>query len=224
MNKEDAYIKNILKSLNLDRKESEELKIQFKDHISSLKKEYIDKGCNDEKATELALNDFGNENNITEMFNSGVSSDISNKKQISIVILCLYLFPFFAFLIRVAQFEMPYYRFSIINIIPLATLIPILKSIFYYGTNINTLIIPLSFLAFIPIGILIPLINVKSNIFRNNLKLYIIVILSIQAIKFIIGIGRANIDFAIIQLLGCIIGYSIHKILIKSKNIKKIVN
>lgn len=218
MNKEDIYIRNILKKLNLDRKESEELKIQFKDHISSLKKEYIDKGCTDEKATELALNDFGNENNITEMFNSGVSSDINNKKKISIVILCLYLFPFFAFLIRVAQFEMPYYRFSIINIIPLITLKSMLKSIFYYGPNFTILIILLSFIAFIPIGILIPLINVNSNLFRNNLKLYIIIILSIQVGKTIIGLGRGNIDFAIIELLGCLIGYSIYKI----KSIRKV--
>ncbi|MBU3174578.1 hypothetical protein [Clostridium estertheticum] len=68
MDKVDKYIKKVINELDLDKKEIDELKTQFKDHIFSLKAEYLEKSYSDDKAIDLALEDFGNEHNISEMF------------------------------------------------------------------------------------------------------------------------------------------------------------
>ena len=214
MSKIDTYISKVINPLDLDKKEANELKFQFKDHIISLKDEYLEKGYSIDEATDLALKNFGNEHNISEMFNNEKIAFFDNPKKVIISIFCAYLFILFAFLNRVSAFELPRLRFSILNIIPFATLIPLVKYLLYNGPNVNTLIIPCECLWFIPVGVLIPLISSKkTNSFKANLKIYIITVLSIQIIKFVIGIGRGNIDYAIIHLLGCLIGYGFYKVL-----------
>ncbi|MBX4262831.1 VanZ family protein (plasmid) [Clostridium estertheticum] len=224
MDKIDKYIKKVINGLDLDKKEIDELKTQFKDHIFSLKAEYLEKSYSDDKAIDLALEDFGNENNISEMFDNNETMFFSTYKKVMLVLFCTYLFFLCAYLINLSNFELPKLRFNIINIIPFRTIISIIKAILAYGLNINTLMIPYQCLFFIPMGVFIPLINYKANSFKYAIKIFTLIVLLIQVVKFVVGMGRGNIDFAIFQLLGCLIGYGIYKILMKSKILKKFIS
>ncbi|MBU3174577.1 VanZ family protein [Clostridium estertheticum] len=124
---------------------------------------------------------------------------------------------------RVSTFGVARLRLNIISIIPFRTIISIIKAILANGLNINTYMIPSGCLWFIPMGVFIPLINCKANSFKYAIKIFIIIVLLIQVVNFVVG-RVGNIDFAIIHLLGCLIGYGIFKILIKFKILKKVKN
>ncbi len=213
MYKEDRYINNLLCKIDLDEIEKDELRIQFKDHINQLKNEYIEEGLSNDDALNKAIVDFGNENNILSSYNK-IHINIYVWR-ISLISLISYLFLLFAFLIHVSYVELPWLRFSLINITPFATLIPIFKSILAHGVNINNIMIPIEFIAFIPVGILLPVVSKNFNKFIPNLKAFIAFTIAIQLLKFIFSIGRGNIDFALIHLFGCCIGYILYVLIIK---------
>ncbi|MPQ33982.1 VanZ family protein [Clostridium estertheticum] len=221
MDKIDKYMKKVINGLDLDKKEIDELKTQFKDHIFSLKDEYLEKGYSDDKAIDLALEDFGNEHNISEMFDNNKTMFFSTYKKVIIVSFGIYLFLLCVYLIRVSTLGPARLRLNIISIIPFRTIISIIKAILAYGLNINTYMIPSGCLWFIPMGVFIPLINCKANSFKYATKTFIIIVLLIQVVNFVVG-RVGNIDFAIIHLLGCLSGYGIFKILIKFKILKKV--
>lgn len=59
MCKIDEYINSITNSLNLNKKEKEELSEEFRDHLNLLKSEYIQKGLSPEEAESEAVKSFG---------------------------------------------------------------------------------------------------------------------------------------------------------------------
>lgn len=81
----------------------------------------------------------------------------------------------------------------------------------------TTAYIPLQFFFFIPIGILTPIILNKGIRLKNNLITFVAFTISIQLIKLILSKGVANIDYAIIGISGCLVGFAIYSLLYRIK-------
>lgn len=64
MDRIEMFIKDILDNRGINEADKEELKLELLDHILLLKKEYHDKGLEENQAIDLALKDFGNTNAI----------------------------------------------------------------------------------------------------------------------------------------------------------------
>jgi len=64
MNRIDDYIKQILSHTECNQTEKNDLFEEFKSHLESAKNDYIVKGYSAKKAEQLAINDFGEEEEI----------------------------------------------------------------------------------------------------------------------------------------------------------------
>lgn len=227
MNKINKYISKILNNIDVDKKTKCELRKEFTDHLIELKSEYLNKGYSEKDSIELAIKDFGKDEDLSDTFNNDINKTATfNKKIIVILLFIVYLVPFIGRFIYTSSWDASAMRFSFTNIIPFSKIYRILHSIYFNTVDYsNYLWIQdqiILILLFIPIGIFIPLLANNINSFYNNLKLYILITCSLQIIKFILGIGVGNIDYALLHLLGCILGYLIFNGSIKITNtIKK---
>lgn len=64
MDRINQFINDILDDRGINKEDKDDLRMELLDHILLLKKEYTDKGLDEDKAIELALNNFGNINSI----------------------------------------------------------------------------------------------------------------------------------------------------------------
>lgn len=223
MNELNKYISKILNNIDADKKTKCALRKEFTDHLIILKNEYSAKGYNEKDSIELAIKDFGNDIDLSDTFNNDINKTMAfNKKIILIVCFIIYSVPFIGRFIYTSNWDASTTRFMIKNLIPFSKIYSILRSIYFNTFNysdylwIQDQIILI--LLFIPIGIFIPLLTNSVHSFYNNLKLYILITCSLQIIKFIFGIGVGNIDYALLHLLGCILGYLIFNSSIKIIN------
>lgn len=117
-----------------------------------------------------------------------------------------------------------------INVVPFKTLIPYISDLVNGHKSFETLesyiILNLvgNTIAFLPLGFFVP--KVFSLKFYKSMLYCILVIISFEIIEFIFMIGFFDVDDIIINMLGCMTGYLIHKIIhlerILEKFIKKI--
>ncbi|BDR65699.1 VanZ family protein [Clostridium tetani] len=226
MNKINKYISKVLNNIDVDKKTKCELRKELTDHLIELKSEYLNKGYSEKDSIELAIKDFGKDEDLSDTFNNDINKTVTfNKKIIVILLFIVYLVPSIGRFIYTSSWDASAMRFSFTNIIPFSKIYPIIYKIYFNNADylwIQDQIILI--LLFIPIGIFIPLLTNNINSFYNNLKLYILITCSLQLIKFILGIGVGNIDYALLHLLGCILGYLIFNSSIKIINtIKKVV-
>lgn len=64
MNRINKFIDDLLNQRGITKEDKEDLKTELLDHVVLLKEEYLVKGYNDNEAINLALNDFGDANEI----------------------------------------------------------------------------------------------------------------------------------------------------------------
>ncbi|MCD2349011.1 VanZ family protein [Clostridium guangxiense] len=213
------YVDNLVNPLQISNKDKDEYKFQFIDHINSLKEEFIKNGVSEDKAVELAIKRFGDSENIKEFLESNKVYLKSRTKKIILVAAFVYLFFLFGHYIKISSIEPNSGKSIILNsLIPFKSLIGIINGISLYGFNINYIDLLITYtILFIPIGIFTPLIFNYYNSLKSNIKMYIVFVVIIQIIK-LIFIGKVfNFDFAIMNLVGCIIGYIIYTTVFKKR-------
>lgn len=210
MNKIYKYAKKSVSKLDLSIKEKKELELQFIDHMNELYNNHKDNGFSEEDSLNYAINTF--------KANDYIYSDKKEEKKevdklvfLFFGIYCVIFILIYIFISRQERFRM---RFDIRLLIPFKYLsYHIIQGFFYNSINsLNALKtqIPL-FLAFIPIGFFIPIITCKYKSLLANFKKYLYITIGLQIIKIPIGFGRADIDYVLIHLLACLIGYFIFK-------------
>jgi glycopeptide antibiotics resistance protein len=220
----EKYVDNIVGELFLPRKEKRELKLQFIDHINSIKDDYIATGVSEYESIKLAINEFGNQEELKELVNNKFSI-IPVSKNIINTIFFMFLFLLFGHYLKLDISEYATERIvSIKNFIPFLYITQIINSIIRSGfTVMNTDRIITYLVAFIPVGMLIPLVTNKYSSFKSNFKTYSLFSLGILIIRFIFNIGFVTIDHFILHLSGCIIGYIIYNAFIFKQSLLKII-
>lgn len=225
----EHYVDSIVNRLALSKLEREDYRIQFIDHINSLKEEYLEKGYSEAYANEYAIKDFGNNNLIRkEIDNKPV---IQNRQILTIVRICFIIYVIFLMVILVNPIRhgnmdaISYARqnggwFEVtLNIIPF-------KTILYYISHINKInngIVILNLLGkillFIPWGILVPITFSKTQNLRDFVGITILFISIVQVVRIIFPIGIADVDNIILYTIGSVVGFMILK-LIKNNRFK----
>ena len=64
MDKLEQFVKSVLNSRGINEQDKQELEIELKDHLNSLKLDYINNGYDEEKAIDLSIKEFGNPNTL----------------------------------------------------------------------------------------------------------------------------------------------------------------
>ncbi len=209
MNNIEKRATKLVGKLDFDRKTRQELKAQYVDHMNNLQDEYIQNGLNQNDALVKAFTEFGNntEQNLKKNFCINYTF-----RKIMVILLFLSTALIAICFLNPATNEGDAARTirsfgytQSIKLLPFKTL-PLM-----FTRNSPYDFWFLYILLFIPIGALIPFgINKyfnKSLIF----KWYIVSILTIQLVRAIFPVGLVNIDIAILNFIGCMIGFFIFK-------------
>lgn len=209
MNKIYKYAKKSVNKMDLSVKEKNDLKIQFVDHMNELYNNYKLDGFSDKDSLKYAIDMFNDSNRIKEK----KYKDLNRWILLFFGIYCLFFALIFIYVSRQDVFKL---RFDIRLLIPFRYLSHHLIQIINYNSinSINELKRQiLLFLAFIPIGIFIPLVTSKYKSFISNFKKFVCITVGMQVLKIVIGLGRAEMDYILIHLLGCLIGYGLFKVI-----------
>ncbi|WP_195263304.1 VanZ family protein [Clostridium sp. 1001275B_160808_H3] len=212
MNKICKYAKKSVRKLDMTLKERRELELEFIDHMTEIYNNYKDEGYSEEDATIKSINTFKKDN----------FKVIDNSKKINKLL-------YFIFGLYCVGFALIYFyasfRFDFFHTrININWLIPFKRTLFHLTESFqnNNMSIEflkaqlLFFIAFIPLGTFIPIIISKYNSFADNFKIYLFISITLQLIKIPLGHGIVCIDYIIIGIVGCLIGYGLLKMIHKT--------
>lgn len=224
MNDIEKYVNGIITKSNLSKSEKEEFKAQFMDHINSLIDEYISNGKPETEAINLAIENFGSEDQLSQIIHS--KFNVNNIiKRVTFVVFFLYLFVLCGHYIKLDSSDSMMPRLDLPeSLIPFSYIFSLTKDIYKHGLNINNMDKFITyFVSFIPVGMLLPILTNKLNSFRKTAPIYISLTFGIITIRFIFNIGAVFIDQFILHLTGCIVGYVITKLIISNKLGRKLL-
>lgn len=222
MNKICKYAKKSASKLDMPLKERRELELEFIDHMTEIYNNYKGEGYSEEDATIKSINTF----------KEGNFKVLNNSKKINKFLYFLFgLYCIgFALIYFYASFRFDFFhtRININWFIPFRRILFHLTEAFQNNnSSIEFLRVQLLFfIAFIPIGAFIPIITSKYNSFTDNFKMYLFIAITLQLIKIPLRYGIVCIDYMIIGIIGCLIGYGllkmIHKTILKVNTAKLI--
>ncbi|MBS6504293.1 MAG: hypothetical protein KH415_22280 [Clostridium sp.] len=223
MKKIERYAKKSVNKLDLSLKEKKELEVQFIDHMTEMYNNHKLDGFTENESIDYAI----------AMFKEGPQLKEEKYKSLNkvlILIFGIYCVIFTLIYIYVSRQDIFKHRFFDIRLlIPFNYLSYHITQIINYN-SIQSIIelkrqVPL-FLAFIPIGFFIPILTSKYKSFISNFKKFIYITFSLQVIKIIIGFGVFRMDYMLIHLFACLIGYVIFKftlVMLENKNKLRII-
>lgn len=218
MNRIFKYAKKSASKLDIPLKERKELELQFIDHMTELYNNYKYEGYSEEEAIIKSINTFKEDDfNVLD----------NNKKTNKFLHFLFGLYCVgFALIYFYASFRFDFFhtRININCLIPFKyTSLNLIEAFKNDSMSIEFLRAQLLFfIAFIPLGAFIPIIISKYNSFADNLKIYLFITIILQIIKIPLGYGIICIDYMIIGIVGCLIGYGLLKIIFKVNTAKVI--
>ena len=222
MNRICKYAKKSASKLDMPLKERRELELQFIDHMTELYNNYKDEGYSEEDATIKSINTFKEDD----------FKVLDNRKKINKLLYFLFglYCVSFALIFFYASFRFDFFhtRININWLIPFKyTLFHLTEAFQNNNMSIEFLRVQLLFfISFIPLGAFIPIIISKYNSFADNFKIYLFIAITLQLIKIPLGHGIVCIDYMIIGIVGCLIGYGLlkktHKTILKVNTAKVI--
>lgn len=137
-------------------------------------------------------------------------------KKLSILIFILYIY-----ILGYLTLFSPYYgRESFhrsLNLIPFKTILVFLN--FSYKLQLEIIITNIfgNIAAFIPMGLLLPIIFRPINNLKRIFYIVMLSTLTIEVFQYVLGVGTTDIDDIILNTLGGIIGFGLYKIGSKPK-------
>lgn len=228
----DKYVDEIYINMNKKSKDMQDLKNEMKIHLTSSVKELKASGYSQEESIKIAIERFGEINEIEDELNE--ITKISNirinriKKIATIVIVIIY-----ALIVIRIKFMNSFGRESLLMTKKLIMKNPeLLKNILnivpFRGINSEVAATSLiaNLIIFIPLGFFIA----KMKSYKKKIMLILTILIGIELIQYVFSLGIANINDVIVGFLGSVIGMLVNSnnllsIRIKmTKNIIKKVN
>lgn len=231
----ETYIQRIISDLECSPKEKSELAEELSGHLQLLVEEFKERGFEEEKATALAIKEFGDPALIQEGIQSSMMPE---RKLIHLVgwlifgaysFLLIWQLIIFRFIENMntwdssnSYFRMPAEAqgfFSVeawklnSNIIPFFTTYNYIT-----GTDIYNLDIILrntigNVLLFVPIGFLLILLVKRLNTIGKVAMVGFTITLVIEMSQFFLQVGQFDIDDVLLNTLGAILGCTLFKVL-----------
>lgn len=234
----ETYIDKIVSQLNCDEEEKRGIIDEMRDHLHLLKNEYIDEGLTEEEATQKALEDFGEQKQLTKGLQESLFPLYKVFKIGTWILFGLYSFIvlfkllFQRIIVRAMDsangyelnryvFTPPnsegYFNLEVLrqnsNIIPFKNTIEYITGSDRFNMDIiinNTLG---NILIFLPLGIFLPLLFKRYSRFSKVIVASIVISFSIETLQLVLKIGQFDIDDVILNTLGSILGFLLFKII-----------
>lgn len=216
----DRYIIKIIKTLDCNVEEKEDIRLEFKDHLNMLTQEYLEKGYSIDEATKMAIKDFGNE----RIVGSEMNKSVSRYRRIIKKVLKVLWWSYFAVVVYVLLLR-PYspvrVHAGMINLMPFKQIITYIVRFGHY--NFDTWFYNLigNIILFMPFGFMLPLYYRKGNNVKSNLFYTFMLSFFIEFSQNILLRGVFDVDDIILNVLGGLLGFGVYKLffhLLKHKN------
>ncbi|PEL08421.1 VanZ family protein [Bacillus sp. AFS017336] len=239
----ETYINQIVNELSCDPKEKKDIVDEMKDHLNSLKNEYIEQGFTEKEAIQEALRSFGEFKQISHGYKKFINPNYKIIKQLTWILFTLYSFValwnlLFVRLIdriinnnsynRYFLFPQNHQGFFDIEVWKLnSSIIPFKNTINYINGsssfNVDIIINNTigNLLIFLPIGIFLPILFKKYIILSQVITSSIILSFTIEILQFTLRIGQFDVDDILLNTLGAILGCLIVKLICKFTNLFK---
>jgi len=202
----------LVRNFDYDRGTRYDLKMQFVDHISNLKSEYMENGFNENTAEMSAISNFGSSEEMHLKPNIYVNRILKNLMFI-LLILSIALIAV-CFLNPVTNEGQSAKTIRSVGYMYSIKLIPFKTIGLMFTRNSPYLFWFLYILLFIPLGIFMPFgINTYFNT-ALIFKYYLLSAIIVQIIRMIFPVGLVNIDILILNLIGCLLGFVIYKYIV----------
>jgi len=206
------YVNRILKSLDCNTTEKEELYYEFMDHLDSLKNEYLIKGYSEKKAIEHSIRDFGKENMVSTELNKSISRTQKVINKAMKTTWWLYVAILAKLLLWPGRAMFPPQRS--INLEPFKQIMTYIVRYGHYNfdTWFNNLFG--NVIIFIPFGLLLPICLRKGNSLISNLYWTLMLSFFIEAAQYYFYVGIFDVDDIILNVIGGFIGFIVYKALL----------
>ncbi|WP_033543871.1 VanZ family protein [Planococcus sp. CAU13] len=230
----ETYIERIVSDLDCSLKEKRDLAEELTGHLDMLVEEYENKGFDKEKASALAIKEFGDPEIIKEGLEHSVAPEKKVIHKIGMVLFGIYaaavLGQLIVFRLMYLIFSNdPYNRYFSIpqgtsgffnlkawewntNIVPFHSIYTYITGAQNFNLNIvidNTLG---NILIFIPLGIFLMLLFRRFNTIGKVAMAAFVLTVSIEITQFFLRVGRFDVDDIILNTLGAVIGAVIYRI------------
>lgn len=213
MKKINKFVKKSVSKLDLSVKERKELEAEYIDHITAIYKEHLEDGFSEKESLEYAIKIFKSDS--TENRSVGIRKNYIQVAVISLFI--IYLLVLFSVYFYVSRMEiLKGYGIGIYNIIPFRIIYRMIQTMFNsdIGSIMRLQHRIILFLTLIPMGIFIPILTSKYKSFLSNFKIYFLIVVFLEVVKIPFH-SWVSIDYVLLNLLSCIIGYAIMKFIQK---------
>jgi glycopeptide antibiotics resistance protein len=208
----------LVNHFDYDRKTRQEFKMQYADHINNLKSEYIENEIDDGSALKKALSDFQNGERMQLKQNIYVNS-VLKKIMVGFLILSVLLIAI-CFLNPMTNEGQAAKTARSVGYMYSIKLVPFRTIGLMFTKNSPYVYWYLYILLFVPLGIFMPF---GINRYFNNVlifKYYLLSVIAVQVIRIVFPVGIVNIDILLLNLVGCIVGFTIYKYVILKIAIK----
>lgn len=233
----ETYINQIVSELGCDKKEKQEIVDEIKDHLYLLKNEYLEQGLSDKEATNLALESFGEQNQLKNGFQEAIFPFYKLFKIGTWILFGLYSFivlfkliyqriiirftdilnsATYDFPVRNRYFSYPndsneFYNLEVLqlnsNIIPFKNILTYLTGSMQFNDDIIINNTLGNIVIFIPLGILLPILFHKFYKFSRVFISLIFISFSLEDQQLILQVGQFDIDNIILNTIGGVLGY-----------------
>lgn len=218
----NKFVKKSVSKLDLSVRERKELEAEYIDHITEIYKEHLEDGFSEKESLDYAISIFKSDNWL------GDSSINQKKNYIQFGLLSIFfiylivLVPIYFYISRMEVFKS---GISINSFIPFRTIYAIITSSMDgdFGNIMRLQRRIVLFLSLIPMGIFIPIITSKYKSFLSNLKIYLFIALFLELCKILFP-WWISIDYILLNLISCIIGYGLFTIIRKYVVQKRAIN
>ncbi|WP_053956431.1 VanZ family protein [Inediibacterium massiliense] len=226
----EKYIEHLLEKLECTKSEKEDLQSELLDHLNLLKKEYMQKGYSEQNAIDMAINDFGDLQIISEELKNTVKP--YNKFSRRFFCVCFFMYSLMAWFYLLNPFRsvaryihhreeeglmLP--KDALANTIPFKTITMYIINFNHYNFDIWFNNIFGNMIVFMPFGFLLPFVINKGNSLGQNIKISFLVSSCIEVLQFIFRLGICDIDDIILNIIGSTIGFFLYKLFIKGLKI-----
>jgi len=206
------YVNRILKSLDCNTTEKEELYYEFMDHLDSLKNEYLIKGYSEKEAIKYSIRDFGKENMVSTELNKSISRTQKVINKATNISWWLYI----AILAKLLLWpgRTPGLSQRRISLEPFKQIMTYIVRYEHYNFDIWFNNLFGNVIIFIPFGLLLPICLRKGNSLISNLYWTLMVSFFIEAAQYYFYVGIFDVDDIILNVIGGFIGFIVYKALL----------
>ncbi|GEO24989.1 hypothetical protein AAC03nite_07740 [Alicyclobacillus acidoterrestris] len=220
-----TYVINVTEGLLCSKREAQAIRDELMDHLEMLKAEFIGEGHDEEKAVEMAIRAFGDENTVRaglldslplvdkywrwRVMGAGVAYVIA---LVYVLLLDPQRFVERSF-IRERESRFPQYSYVFHNGVLFHTIQRYFVDFHDYGFYVTFSVLGGDILLYLPLGLFLPLVYAEFRRVLPSLALIFIVSVFMQLIQGFFQLGRFDVDAIFLNCIGGMMGYGCYRLI-----------